>query len=127
MILTVLILALAAWISFVKSSIQAAYFLGALFCLTGRYELSLATVFLLLVSILIPKPNPRHQKRRFQITKAFYLALIGYSAWVLSHLVNKPNMVTLTTPNLEWPIFLMAPGAFFVFVIFLLFTRHHVH
>lgn len=117
---------LAAWVSFVKNSIQAAGFLFLICLITGRFELVLAIFFLLFVSLLIPKPNPRHQKRRIQITKALYVLLIGYASWILSQHVPKPVLLTITTPNLDLCLYLIAPVSFFVFVIFLLFTRHHV-
>ncbi|MEI6805785.1 MAG: hypothetical protein WCK49_04685, partial [Myxococcaceae bacterium] len=80
-ILLWLLILLAAWVGFVKSSIQAAIFLSLILILTGRFELLFATGFLLFVSLLIPKPNPRHQKRRFEISKVFYVMLIGYGTW----------------------------------------------
>lgn len=122
-----LLILLAVWISFVKSSTQAAVFMMLILAVTGRFELCLATVFLLLVSLLIPKPNPRHQKRRFRITKAFYLLLLGYGGWTLSHHISKPNVMSFTTPDLNMAIFLIPPAALIAFIVSLLFTRHHVH
>ena len=122
-----LLILLAAWINFVKSSLQAAIFLMLIFLVTGRFELCLATGFLLFMSLLIPKPNPRHQKRRFHFAKAFYVALLGYGAWTLSHSLSSQHIAKFSAPNLDLAIFLMAPAALLVGVIALLFTRHHVH
>lgn len=83
--------------------------------------------FLLFVSLLIPKPNPRHQKRRFQFTKAFYVLLVGYSVWTISQHMIKTDTIALITPDLSLGISLIAPLIFFSFVVILLFSRHHAH
>jgi hypothetical protein len=122
-----LLIPIAVWISFVKSSIQAAIALSLIFILSSRFELFLATAFLLYVSLLIPKPNPRHQKRRFQLGKAFYVLLLGYATWTLSHMISKPIALNLEPANLDLATALMAPGTAMLFAIILLFTRRYVH
>jgi hypothetical protein len=95
--------------------------------ITGRFELFLATGFLLFISLLIPKPNPRHQKRRFQLSKAFYVFLVGSGVWTLSQHVTQKATDPLSIPDLNLIILLIPIFTFFSFVIILLFSRHHAH
>ena len=115
----------ALGVSFVKNSVQAAGLLFLICLITSRFELFLAISFLLFVSLLIPKPNPRHQKRRFQISKAFYVLLTGYAGWILDPYILKSSFQAITEPSLDFSLSMIAPLSFFVFVIFLLFMRRH--
>lgn len=127
MILTIPVLIFAIVIGFVKSSVKAACCLLGIFLITGHFELIPITAFLLFVSLLIPKPNPRHQTRRFQLGKSLYVLLIAYTTWVLSQHVSPPTLFVQTAQDLDLSIELLAPLSFFVFVIYMLFQRQHVH
>ncbi|MEI6805496.1 MAG: hypothetical protein WCK49_03190, partial [Myxococcaceae bacterium] len=61
----------------------------------------------------------------FEISKVFYVLLLGYCTWTLSHLISKPSAINLAPLDLELATSLIAPGAVLVFGIILLFTRRH--
>ncbi len=122
---------IAILISFVKSSIQASFWF---FVLTLLLTLQLQSnhllillpgcLTLLLSSLMIPKPNPRHQKRRFHASKFAYLLLAFYTAWILH-----PHLMTHTSlqkTNLEISTDLLQTitlSSFFVLATLLLMTR----
>src|SRR5688572_20912332 len=83
-------IAIAILISFVKSSIQATFWFFVLTLLmslqlqsNNLWILAPGCLTLLVSSLLIPKPNPRHQKRRFYTSKFIYLITAIYTAWTL--------------------------------------------
>lgn len=127
MILSILILILAAWIAFVRSSAQAAICLLFLSLSTQQLTLLLITACLLFISLLIPKPNPRHQKRRFQIGKASYVALVLYTAWILRpHVLALKPIEIISNLHMYLSENLIGSFTLFAFVVYTLFTRQHV-
>ena len=124
-----IILCISAWISFVKSSIQAAGGLMAIFLLVALTKpnhnllfLFLSTVFLMITSLLIPKPNPRHQKRRFRITRMTYSMLFLVFGFFLYQNLNSRD--TSKIPSLDPELLtLLGPLSFLVFVSSLMLVR----
>ena len=89
----------------------------------------IGVAFLLVTSLLIPKPNPRHQRRRFQATKVLYAMLFLTLGLVLSqHFgLNHSNdlIANAQVPDLELLTLFLAPLSFFVLVVSLLLTRKY--
>lgn len=129
--LQLIVLLLAAWISFVKSSIQAAACLLMIFLIVGLQTQTPGVIFLGLgaatlcfASLLIPKPNPRHQRRRFQFAKLIYSFVFLGLGWVLNaHLTHQTS--TLPAANLDPLLSALPVLSFLVLIVLFLLTRKH--
>lgn len=118
---------MALWVSFVKSSLQAAGCLALLLVCTNQFELLIPVGFLLCLSLLIPKQNPKYLKRKFQLGKLISCALVVQIAWLVYE-SGAPSAISAIhhSQELELATKLISPAAILTFVIILLFTRHHV-
>lgn len=129
MVFEVVILALAAWLSFAKSSLQAALCLLILSTALGCWPLLIPTGLLLTTSLLIPRPNPRHQRRRFRVSKLIYVCLFFALGYFFAQQVWLFNPTVLASAEAVAELRLeqlILPFSFFVFVSFLLLTRKYV-
>ena len=122
----IFILILAAWMSFSKSSLHGAMALLIILFCTGLFSLSLICVFLLILSLLMPRLKAKDQKRRFQLSKGIYLIGFCVATWFLRHhILAKPNPLAYPlTLNFDFHFVLVL--SFFIFVILVLFMRQHV-
>ncbi|MBL4817819.1 MAG: hypothetical protein JKY15_01125 [Deltaproteobacteria bacterium] len=122
---------LAMWVSFVKSSLQAGLCLLILLGLSLSklepiylWPFCVGTALLLFCALLIPKPNPRHRKRRFRLLRLFYALLLLYLGLQLA---PQFKLLASATPiDSEFDLLLLAPLSFFVLSLTFLFTRKHV-
>jgi hypothetical protein len=127
-------IAIAILISFVKNSIQASVsFFVLTLLLSAQFQsyhvwvLLPGCLTLLLSSLVIPKPNPRHQKRRFHASKFIYLLLTFYTAWILhphftAHASLKKSFQEISPDLLQ----LIGLVSFFILATLLIMTRKHV-